>query len=57
MSDIDNQFSIAGIQFSIFVPRNNFERFLSHIMYLIKQPNIDKSVKFFFVFFVFFFCD
>ena len=29
MSDIDNQFSIAGIQFSILVlPRNNFERFL-----------------------------
>ena len=29
VSDIDNQFSIAGIQFSILVlPRNNFERFL-----------------------------
>ena len=29
MSDIDNQFSISGIQFSILVlPRHNFERFL-----------------------------
>jgi len=28
MPDIDNQFSIAGIQFSILVlPQNNFERY------------------------------
>ena len=41
VSDIDNQFSIAGIQFSILVlPRNNFERFLKLYNTSHRQGNV-----------------
>ena len=41
MSDIDYQFSIAGIQFSILVlPRNNFERFLKLYNTSHRQGNV-----------------
>ena len=44
MSDIDNQFSISGIQFSILVlPRHNFERFLKHMIRIETSLNSDRS--------------